>query len=52
MNITNIEYNEDYGDYDVTCTTCGMCFICPDESAAQNKLFDHLKSEHNGPPVK
>ena len=47
LNITNIEYNAEFDDYDITCTTCGMCFIAQDESKAQNILFGHLKSDHN-----
>lgn len=42
----DIEYNDDFDDYDVTCKKCGMCFICRDESEAQNVLFQHLRDDH------
>ena len=47
MKITNIEYNVEFDDYDITCTTCGMCYMAATESEAQNKLFNHLKSDHS-----
>lgn len=47
LNITNIQYNAEYDDYDVTCTMCGQCFVCPNESAAMNVLFNHIRAEHN-----
>jgi len=44
LRITNIEFNEEHDDYDVTCTHCGMCYIATTESEAQNKLFSHLRT--------
>lgn len=48
----DIQYNEDYGDYDVTCTKCGMCFICSSESDAQSTLFQHIQEDHKPTDLK